>query len=573
MDCCFSFNRIRSRLDVSCSWYLLSGAFLLLLGTQNALGDDKFNPEGSPGPLVICGGGLLPTEIREKFVELAGGKHAKLVIVPTANPRTDRDQNFDLFLEPWLHYELSTIDVIHANSREEAGQANFSRILQEATGVWISGGNQSRLADRYLDTEVEAEIRAVRGRGGVVGGTSAGAAIMSRVMIADGFARPQIETGFDLFPDAIIDQHFSQRNRWQRLVAAMKTNPHRVGVGIDEQTALVVLGRRAEVMGRGKVLMHLSADDSGHPLVREFSPGEALDITSWRRAARNAVVQQYPLPSPQSPRVASGSLVFTGGGEVPDSVARRVMDLAGGPDAPIVILQAGEPNAQTQTHDDPFAQALQPFGPKRVVFVQPKNKSDVDQPETLELLREARAVWFGSGEKWRWIDLYEGTQALPLIRQVLERGGVVGANAEAASLQSEMLMRANPLGSPETVALGYERGFGFLPGTAVDRHFGEKKGFDELLSVMKRYPQMMGVGIDESTALIVSGSTGQVHGKGNVHFCNTGNSNNTSTQELNVKSPVVADEPLVWQRVANGESYDFQNRRLVEIVTVDPGQR
>ncbi len=253
MDCCFSFNRIRPRQVASCSWFVLSGAILLLLGSPNAKGDDEFNPEGSPGSLVICGGGLLPTEIRDKFIELAGGKQTKLVIVPTANPDTDRNQNYDLFLEPWSQFELSSIKVIHAQSRDDARQISFSEILREATGVWISGGIQSRLADRYLDTSIESEIQAVCQRGGVIGGTSAGAAIMTRVMIADGYLHPQLETGFDIFPDAIVDQHFTQRNRWQRLVAAIKLNPQCIGVGIDEQTALIVSGSTGKVHGKGNV--------------------------------------------------------------------------------------------------------------------------------------------------------------------------------------------------------------------------------------------------------------------------------------------------------------------------------
>lgn len=522
---------------------------------------DTFDPEGSPGSLLICGGGNLPVEIRSKFVELAGGQNARIVVIPTANVKTDWLDNFDFFLEPWKPFELASLQILHARNRDESDQEPLAEAIRQATGVWISGGVQERLADRYLGTGVERELHALRARGGVVGGTSAGAAIMTQVMIIDGFHRPQFGEGFNLFPDAIIDQHFSQRNRWQRLTVAVEKNPQRIGVGIDEQTGLLIRGRRAEILGNGHVLFMISSDSQGKSHLREFVPGDILDVTSWRRAARRAIEHQMAIQATLTPRLNSGALVFSGRGDVPESAAQRFLELAGGPEAPIVILRADQPDDQ----DEPLTRALLPFAPTHIVVLNPKTKAEVNQPAALEALRSARAVWFGSGQEWKWIDLFEGTEALPLIRQVLERGGVVGGNAESASVQSECLLRANPLGPPEMLALGYERGFAFLPGTVVVPPRDEQEPFAELLSVVKRFPQMQGVGIDDATALIVHGSTGEVVGKGNVHVCDGGKPLMPTADPQVIQIPVNETGPVVWHRVAHGERYDFESRRVLAI--------
>ena len=129
-------------------------------------------------------------------------------------------------------------------------------------------------------------------RGGVVGGTSAGAAIQSKVMIAGGQTEPRMATGLDLLPGAIIDQHFLARKRHDRLVAAVTKHPECVGFGIDEGTALVVRGRRLEVLGNSTVTVILAASN-GRPL-REFQlkSGERHDLTMLRRAAIERVAGQ-----------------------------------------------------------------------------------------------------------------------------------------------------------------------------------------------------------------------------------------------------------------------------------------
>jgi cyanophycinase len=128
--------------------------------------------------------------------------------------------------------------------------------MQDATAVWIAGGDQSRLADRLHNTVVYQELIRVMERGGIVGGTSAGAAIASRIMISGGITHPSLTTGWGLLPSMIVDQHFSQRGRFERLARAVVQNPAQVGVGIDESTGILFHANEMNILGSGSVYLY-----------------------------------------------------------------------------------------------------------------------------------------------------------------------------------------------------------------------------------------------------------------------------------------------------------------------------
>lgn len=250
-------------------------------------GPEENQPEA--GSLLILGGGKIAPETRSRFFELAGGSAARIVFIPTASEDAEHPEFIERFLAPWKEYAPQSLIILHARDREAADSLEFVRPLQEATGVWIGGGVQTRLANRYLRTRVEDELRGVRRRGGIVAGTSAGAAIMTRAMIADGMKRPVMAEGFDFFRGAIVDQHFTQRFRMPRLSAAVRQHPGRFGVGIDEETGLLVNGDQGTVLGRGQVRFvatSKSRTGSSPPLlVRDYASGEEVALGFWRENA------------------------------------------------------------------------------------------------------------------------------------------------------------------------------------------------------------------------------------------------------------------------------------------------
>lgn len=207
------------------------------------------------GSLVICGGGKMPDPVRERFVELAGGPSARILVIPTAHAYADSPDVIHA-IEAWKGQRVEWIRLLHTRSRRQADDPEFVRPLTEATGVWFGGGKQEMLADAYLGTEVERQLMALLARGGVIGGTSAGAAIMSRMMIVSGRTEAKLGQGFDFLPGVVVDQHFLKRNRIKRLLGVVRSHPDLIGLGIDEQTALVVdiRGKRLHVIGNSYVV-------------------------------------------------------------------------------------------------------------------------------------------------------------------------------------------------------------------------------------------------------------------------------------------------------------------------------
>ena len=512
------------------------------------------DPAGIQGSLVIVGGGEIPEAIRMRFVELAGGKEARIVVIPTASESADTAladaEKKERLLAEWTAAGSADVQTLHTRSQDEANRDEFVAPLKAATGAWFGGGDQSRIAAAYLGTAVEREIHALLARGGVVGGTSAGAAIQSKVMIAGGTQEPRIATGFDLLPGAIIDQHFGARNRRPRLFAAVTQHPACVGYGIDEGTALVVRGRQLQVLGDGTVTVILAACE-GRPL-REFqlASGQRHDLTMLRRAALERSLANFPPKELSPPKVESGALVIVGGGGMPEDVTKKFIELAGGNDAPIVVLPiANEPSPRGDKAGGD-TRLFERYGATNVKALRARTRAEVESPDFLAALKEAKGVWFGGGRQWRFVDAYMGTQAEELFRDVLRRGGVIGGSSAGASIQSQYMPRGSPLGNTDVMADGYERGLGFLPGTAVDQHFTQRGRLPDMTAIMRRYPRLLGIGIDEATALIVRGQTAEVTGKNNVQF-------------YDYKNGPPAEGPD-YVIVRPGQRYDLIERKVVE---------
>ncbi len=243
-----------------------------------AQADDLFPYAGG---LVIVGGGGTPDDVRQAFVELAGGAEGRLVVVPTASEYAEKPDAEQYYLEDWQPVGFKSLRMMHAADRETAASEPFLAALREATAVWFSGGDQAVLAERFLDTPVEAELQALLERGGVIGGTSAGAAIQTRVMIAGGREEPEMARGFDLLPRGIADQHFLARKRQPRLRIAVRQNPGCVGWGIDERTALIVRRDGLAVLGESSVTRMYIDPVSGELVEETLASGATMD---WRTA-------------------------------------------------------------------------------------------------------------------------------------------------------------------------------------------------------------------------------------------------------------------------------------------------
>jgi len=260
---------------------MLGGVWLRSKILESTAADPQ-RPSG--GGLILCGGGELPPVVREQFLEWAGGPAARIVVIPSFDEPSAEDLR--RVASTWAPAGAVWVKVLHARSREEADAPGCADVLREATAVWLSGGDQAWLARTYVDTAVEREIKGVLDRGGVVGGTSAGAAAMSRMMIRSAGREVEEKQGFDLFPGVIVDQHLLQRNRLQRLLRIQGAHPELMGVGIDESTALLVERNdgRLRVIGQSYVVLCLPATEQREASIQIMKRGDQALLKELRTA-------------------------------------------------------------------------------------------------------------------------------------------------------------------------------------------------------------------------------------------------------------------------------------------------
>jgi cyanophycinase len=246
-------------------------------GQHNTLGL-PLPPESPGGTLMICGGGHSLEAVHKEFIRLAGGPKARIVLIPSAKTFESR-QAMEKVYAAWRSYRVASFAFLDARNREESNSPAVAGLLKGATGVWMAGGAQSRLADLYDGTKVEDGIREVFQRGGVVAGTSAGAAFMSRVMIR--YGRPpqtSVGRGLGLIDKAVVDQHFTQRHREARLLDVLAKNQGLLGLGVDEGTALLVHGNHLQVLGSAGVEIVLPKQGTSKPAIYHLKGGQQRDF-------------------------------------------------------------------------------------------------------------------------------------------------------------------------------------------------------------------------------------------------------------------------------------------------------
>jgi cyanophycinase len=212
------------------------------------------------GRLVIVGGGEDRTGdsvILRRFVELAGDADARIVVICTAT--TEPDELGAVYKTAFAAFGVSDVTVLPVASREEANDADVVATMERASGIYFTGGDQMRIASIFGGTNADTALHARFHDGVVIGGTSAGAAMMSTTMILGGsdtvpsVGRIRTGAGLGLVSGVTIDMHFAERGRLSRLLAVTGMFPHELGLGIDEDTAALVDGDHFEVIGSGAV--------------------------------------------------------------------------------------------------------------------------------------------------------------------------------------------------------------------------------------------------------------------------------------------------------------------------------
>lgn len=237
------------------------------------------------GTLLICGGGKLPDELRRRFYNRAGGEQARIVVIPGIYVGDDEELS-QAFLEPWKRLGARSVEIVSAQSSKVANTAAFVTAVASATGVWLGGGDQEWLSATYSGTQIEREIKRVLVRGGIVGGSSAGAAVMSPLMIAGGRGNAVEASGLGLLPDSVIDQHLLKRNRLNRLLGVVSAHPELIGFGVDERTGLEVCLRnnRLSVIGDSYVVACVPSARDRFARVEILKRGDETSLLALRES-------------------------------------------------------------------------------------------------------------------------------------------------------------------------------------------------------------------------------------------------------------------------------------------------
>lgn len=259
--------------------------------------------EPQAGHLVLNGGGSKPRAVMELFIELAGGTDASIVVFPTASGEPDTGHYYQELFEE--EYDCTNVSIAQVRTANDAQDPLIAARVRSADGIFFSGGDQRRITRALLDTPVGNAVIDAHAGGAVVGGTSAGTACQSSLMITgDGdftvITADNVELweGLGLFPGVIVDQHFVARQRQNRLVSVILEHPELLGVGVDEATAVWVRPDGTfKVVGEGWVVVydassaeisHAGGPDGRHELgVRGLTthillPGDEFDVAGSR---------------------------------------------------------------------------------------------------------------------------------------------------------------------------------------------------------------------------------------------------------------------------------------------------
>jgi cyanophycinase len=257
----------------------------------------------------------------------------------------------------------------------------------------------------------------------------------------------------------------------------------------------------------------------------------------------------------------NGHLVIVGGNLQSDSIWQRIIDLAGGPDAPIVVIPTagGEPSYNANFSS---AVSFRRLGAKNVTVLHTYDPAVADNDDFVAPLLSAKGVFYGGGRQWRLVDAYAGTKTERAVQAVLDRGGVVSGSSAGASIQGSFLARGDT--ENNQVMIGdHTVGFGYLKNTAIDQHFLVRNRQFDLFDILKVHPELLGIAIDEDTALVVNKNDVEVFGSTYAAFYDGGFWSREGSEAKNLPPP----ESRFYFLKA-GDRYDLGLRRVVDGETI-----
>jgi cyanophycinase len=594
--------------------------------TVNEKSITRHGPE--KGSLIIIGGGGSTPKIQEKFLELAGGKENAHIVVITASAGDSAaysTRSADRLKE---QFGVEDVTVLHTKSIVEANSDAFIEPLKRATAVWFEGGRQWRAADSYLNTRAHQAFLDVLDRGGVIIGSSAGASIQGSFLWRGDTAGPHIlvgdhTQGLGFLKNSVIDQHLLRRNREFDLVEFIRKAPDLIGIGLDEATAILVQKDTLEVIGRSYAVIYdhntiVGKGNNAHivdnkredytasngpffflyegqkydlanrkviPIPPRRRDGNPPTPPTWLDSIPTEVHGVNPksitAPSRSSEAWAKvppilvneksttrhgpekGSLIIAGSGFTPD-VWAKFLELAGGKEnANIVVITAAAGDTASNRSAEGIKRRL---GIENVTTLHTKSLEVANSEEFIEPLKKATGVYFEGGRQWRTADSYLNTLAHQAFLDVLDRGGVIIGGSAGASIQGSFLWRGDTAG-PHILIGDHTQGLGFLKNSAIDQHLLRRNRMFDLVDFVSNAPDIIGIGLDETAAILVQRDTLEVIGDSYAviydHNTIVGKGNNAHVVDGKREDYTASNGPFFF--LYQGQKYDLDNRKVIDI--------
>lgn len=584
---------------------------LMLMVSSAVIAAAEDNPFGlppphdpqRPGAVVLHGGGYgLSKEIRQEFIRLAGGRDARILLVPSDEMQRSQDahgrpapiqesaenyrkrlsavENYGQWVALKKNGEVADFQFLYRDDEDDPKDERFYNLMEQATGIWLPAYDQEWLpkvfADKYPDetSRFQLALMEIVARGGVVGGLAGGMASFPETVIAgdptdESGKLPITRFGLALMRGAIVDHNFNARSgRLERLTNLLRNGPRldrlagepgvtrrSVGLGVEQQTVLILSGNTIRALGdgRGHIFLKSNGDRTitwqtmaagDDPLVIQSSASHPPHKDAGTLPEEGSF-NPFGLPEAADPK-RPGTVVLHGGRGT-DEIIDLYPQLAGTPKPRVVHCPSARESCRPQGDDiDPalaahleetFSEwhALQTEGRvEEMTFITTNNPAAANSAEFVRPLTQADALWFCGGDQFHLARLYVDPLRPTLFQQevwqIVRRGGVVGGSSAGLAVMADVMIEGGEPedGSPAEAKLS--RGLGVMKHVLAEQHFDARSGRIERLTGLLRDhkrlanfaptcrpKQMLGLAVEENTALIVQESRLRVSGKKLAH--------------------------------------------------------
>jgi len=254
---------------------------------------------------------------------------------------------------------------------------------------------------------------------------------------------------------------------------------------------------------------------------------------------------------------SNGTLIIIGGGEISESLNKKIMETSGGLQIPIVVIPTADGR---DNYDENFGEAglLRRMGATNVTVLHTNDRNVANSEEFVKPLLSAKLVWFSGGRQWKLVDAYKNTLTEKMLWKVLENGGTIGGSSAGATIQGSFLVRGDTKNNQ--IMMGdHQDGFGFLTNVAIDQHVLARNRQFDMFEILRNHPGLLGIGIDEATAIIVKGDIFEVVGKSYVVVYD-GKFWSREGSELK-KLP---EKEQIFYFLREGDKYDLRKRIVVD---------